>query len=36
MAEKHLKQCSTYLVIREIQMKMILKFHLTPIRMAKI
>ena len=36
MAKKHLKKCSTSLVIRKIQMKTTLRFHLTLIRMAKI
>jgi hypothetical protein len=36
MAEKHLKKCSTSLVIKEIQIKTILRFYLIPIRMAKI
>jgi hypothetical protein len=36
MAEKHLKKSSMSLVFKELQIKTILRFHLTPIRMAKI
>jgi hypothetical protein len=36
IAEKHLKQCSKLLVIREMQIKMTLRFYLRTIRMAKI
>lgn len=35
MAEKHLQKCSTSFVIREMQIKMSLRFHLTSVRIAK-
>jgi hypothetical protein len=36
MAEEHLKECSTSLVTGETQIKTTLKFHLTPVRVAKV
>jgi hypothetical protein len=36
MAEKIKKQCLTSLVIWEMQIKTILKFHLTPVWIAKV
>jgi hypothetical protein len=36
MAKEHMKKCSIFLAVKEMQIKTMLSFYLTPVKMARV